>query len=57
MTHSLIVRMKETTSTAYDVQEVAQMKSRLCRYVTNALVLITTNTNLCRELNEDVLEL
>ena len=57
LTHSLIVRMKETTSTAYDVQEVAQMKSRLCRYVTNALVLITTNTNLCRELNEDVLEL
>ena len=57
LTHSLIVRMKETTSTAYDVQDVAQMKSRLCRYVTNALVLITTNTIFCRELNEDVLEL
>ena len=57
LTHSLIVRMKEATSAAYDAQEVAQMKSRLCRYVTNALVLITTNSNLCCELNEDVLEL
>lgn len=57
LTHALIVRMKEATSTSYDVQEVAQMKSRLCRYVTNALVLITTNVSLCRELNEDVIEL
>lgn len=57
LTHSLIVRMKEATSTIYDAQEVVQMKSRLCRYVTNALVLITSNTNLCSELNEDVLEL
>lgn len=57
LTHALIVRMKEATSTSYDVQEVAQMKSRLCRYVTNALVLITTNPSLCCELNEDVIEL
>lgn len=57
LTHALIVRMKEATSSSYDVQEVAQMKSRLCRYVTNALVLITTNSNLCREMNEDVIEL
>jgi hypothetical protein len=57
LTHALIVRMKEATSTSYDVQEVAQMKSRLCRYVTNALVLITTNSSLCYELNEDVIEL
>ena len=57
LTHALIVRMKEATSTSFDVQEVAQMKSRLCRYVTNALVLITTNISLCRELNEDVIEL
>lgn len=57
LTHALIVRMKEATSVGYDAQEVAQMKSRLCRYVTNALVLITTNGNLCRELNEDVIEL
>lgn len=57
LTHSLIVRMKEATSTSYNVQEIAQMKSRLCRYVTNALVLITTNVGLCRELNEDVIEL
>lgn len=57
LTHALIVRMKEATSTSYDVQEVAQMKSRLCRYVTNALVLITTNSSLCCELNEDVIEL
>lgn len=57
LTHSLIVRMKEATSTVYDAQETAQMKSRLCRYVTNALVLITSNSNLCCELNDDVLEL
>lgn len=57
LTHALIVRMKEATSVGFDAQEVAQMKSRLCRYVTNALVLITTNVNLCRELNEDVIEL
>ena len=57
LSHALIVRMKEATSTSYDVQEVAQMKSRLCRYVTNALVLITANLSLCRELSEDVIEL
>lgn len=57
LTHSLIVRMKEATSVTYDVQEVAQMKSRLCRYVTNALILITSNVSLCREMNDDVIEL
>lgn len=57
LTHALIVRMKEATSTSHDAQEVVQMKSRLCRYVTNALVLITNNLTLCRELNEDVIEI
>ena len=57
LTHALIVRLKEATSISYDIQEISQMKSRLCRYVTNALVLITSNTSFCRELNEDVIEL
>jgi cytoskeleton-associated protein 5 len=57
LSHALVVRLKEATSIVIDIPEIAQLKSRLCRYVTNALVLVAANPVLCRELSQDLVEL
>lgn len=57
LTHALVVRLKEATSITFDIPDIAQLKSRLCRYVSNALVLVAANAALCAELDEEVVEL
>ena len=57
MMHALIVRLKEATTVSMEIPDIAQMKSRLCRYVMNALVLVAANAALCRALSQDLVEL